>query len=109
MSKPESALPRSTTFRWLAPALVALVGLGACGGEIAVTPSECDTLRGLECTPRKRCISVATTKGTEVCGRYCSDGDVCLDGRKPVVGTHYRHPDEAEDYLAATDVCVCVP
>ncbi len=109
MSKPPTRSPRSPTLRWLAPALLALVCLGACGGDIAVIPNECDALRGLECTPRKRCISVATTNGTEVCGRYCSEGDVCLDGRKPVVGTHYRHPDEPEDYIFSPGACVCVP
>jgi hypothetical protein len=95
--------------RWLAPALVALVGLGACGGELAVIPSECDSLRGVECTPRKQCYSVETSNGVEFCGPGCADRNTCLDGRKPVVGTHYRHPDEPEDYISLPDDCVCVP
>ena len=104
-----AVLLRRPALRWLVPALLALVSLGACGGELAVTPSECDALRGLECTPRKRCYSVETSNGVEFCGPACADRNTCLDGRKPVVGTHYRHPDEPEDYIFLADDCVCVP
>ncbi len=108
MSKPNAAPDRSSTLRWLAPALVALVSLGACGGELAVTPSECDTLRGTSCTRFKGCSLVETSSKVEVCGPPC-DRQSCLDGRKPLLGTHYRQPDEPEDYIFADNVCICVP
>lgn len=107
MNNPAST--RALVLRWLAPTLVALVCLGACGGELAVTPSECDTLRGTSCTRSKGCSLVETSSKVEVCGPACPNQDTCLDGRKPVVGTHYRQPDEAEDYIFVENVCVCVP